>query len=63
MRYITLKWLQFDEISNFPCPICLVPVNEQVNLSKKYPERRVEKMEEIYRAAQKIPSGPKDDLL
>lgn len=49
--------------SNFPCPICLVPANEQVNLSKKYPERRVEKMEEIYRVAQKLPSGPKDDLL
>jgi len=49
--------------SNFPCPICLVPADQQTNLSTIFPERTMENMQEIYLNAQKLASGPKDELL
>lgn len=49
--------------SNFPCPICLVPANQQTNLSTIFPQRTMKNMQEIYLTAQKLASGPKDELL
>lgn len=38
-------------MSNFPCPVCLVPRSELYDLSKKYELRTTETMQAVYQEA------------
>ncbi|KJA12782.1 hypothetical protein HYPSUDRAFT_50110, partial [Hypholoma sublateritium FD-334 SS-4] len=46
-----------------PCPICLVPNEKLSNLSKKWPPRTTQHMQEIYQNAQSLSAEGKEDVL
>lgn len=47
----------------FPCPICLVPLDELSNLSKDFKLRTTQDMKEIYETAQTLNATGSENLL
>lgn len=47
----------------FPCPICLVPKNEQADLTKTHERRTAEHTQEIFEAGLELSAAEHEELL
>lgn len=49
--------------ANFPCPICLVPGDELLNLGQQYPLRTTESMQQVFDTAATLNRTESEALL